>query len=137
MDFVQNNILLVVLAVASGGMLLWSFIGRRLTGVKEVGVVEATQLINRQDAVIVDVREDREYAGGHIPNAKHIPLGQLSARIKDLEKFRGRPIIVNCRSGARSASACGILRKQGFEECYNLRGGIMAWEQANMPLEKK
>ncbi len=134
MQFVQSNIWLVTLAVVSGFMLLWPTLGRLLSGVKEVGAVEATQLINHRDALVLDVREDKEYSAGHIPNAKHIPLGQLGTRITELQKYKAKPIVVNCRSGARSASACGVLGKQGFGEVYNLSGGILAWEQANLPL---
>lgn len=136
MQFVQNNLMLIAVALLSAGMLVWPLIGRRISGVKEVETLEATQLINHRDAVILDVREDKEFATGHLPNAKHIPLGQLAARLKDVEKFKNKPIVVNCRSGARSATACGILRKNGFEEVYNLKGGINAWQQANMPVEK-
>ena len=136
MQFVQNNLMLIAVALLSAGMLVWPLIGRRISGVKEVETLEATQLINHRDAVILDVREDKEFVTGHLPNAKHIPLGQLVARLKDVEKFKKKPIVVNCRSGARSATACGILRKNGFEEVYNLKGGINAWQQANMPVEK-
>ena len=136
MQFVQNNLMLIAVALLSAGMLVWPLIGRRISGVKEVETLEATQLINHRDAVILDVREDKEFVTGHLPNAKHIPLGQLIARLKDVEKFKNKPIVVNCRSGARSATACGILRKNGFEEVYNLKGGINAWLQANMPVEK-
>ena len=136
MQFVQNNLMLIAVALLSAGMLVWPRIGRRISGVKEVETLEATQLINHRDAVILDVREDKEFVTGRLPNAKHIPLGQLVARLKDVEKFKKKPIVVNCRSGARSATACGILRKNGFEEVYNLKGGINAWQQANMPVEK-
>lgn len=136
MQFVQNNLMLIAVALLSAGMLVWPMIGRRISGVKEVETLEAIQLINHRDAVILDVREDKEFATGRLPNAKHIPLGQLVARLKDVEKFKKKPIVVNCRSGARSATACGILRKNGFEEVYNLKGGINAWQQANMPVEK-
>ena len=136
MQFVQNNLMLIAVALLSAGMLVWPMIGRRISGVKEVETLEAIQLINHRDAVILDVREDKEFATGRLPNSKHIPLGQLVARLKDVEKFKKKPIIVNCRSGARSATACGILRKNGFEEVYNLKGGINAWQQANMPVEK-
>jgi rhodanese-related sulfurtransferase len=135
-QFVQHNIWLILLAVSSGIMLIWPAFGRRFSGVNDVGALEATQLINHRDALVLDVREEKEYSAGHIANAKHIPLGQLASRVQDLEKYRDKPIVVNCRSGARSASACGILKKQGFSEVYNLRGGIMAWEQSNMPVEK-
>jgi len=135
-EFVQSNIWLILLAVVSGFMLIMPNLGATLRGIKEVGVLEATQLINHRDAVVVDVREDKEWTTGHIPNAKHIPLGQLSSRFKELEKFKGKPVVVGCRSGHRSASACAVLKKNGFNEVYNLKGGIIAWEQASMPVEK-
>ena len=137
MPFVENNIWLILLAAVSGFMLLAPNLGARLRGIKEVGVMEATQLINHRDAVVVDVREDKEYFSGHIPQSKHIPLGELKVRLRDLEKFKGKPLVIGCRSGNRSMGACGILKKHGFEEVYNLKGGIIAWEQANMPVEKK
>ena len=135
-QFLQDNLLLVGLAAVSGVMLLWSFVGGRVSGVQQAGTLEATRLIN-QGALVLDVREDSEFNAGHIPNSRHIPLAQLGNRIKEIEKFKSKPILINCRSGHRSTRACGILRKQGFENVYNLAGGMMAWEQASLPVEKK
>ena len=133
--FIQNNLLLVGLAIVSGAMLLWSFIGGKVSGVTQVNTLEATRLIN-QDALVLDVREDKEFTAGHIPKARHIPLSALANRLTELEKFKHKPIVVNCRSGQRSARACGTLKKHGFENAVNLAGGIMAWESANLPIEK-
>jgi rhodanese-related sulfurtransferase len=133
-EFVKENFLLIGVAVASGLMLLWPLISRK--GGQQLDSAEAVMKINREDAVVIDVREDAEVAKGRIPNAKHIPLGQLSSRLAELEKHKGKPIIVACRSGHRSAGACGILTKNGFENVYNLSGGMIAWEQANLPVEK-
>ncbi|MFN7085103.1 MAG: rhodanese-like domain-containing protein [Burkholderiales bacterium] len=138
--FLQKNPLHLVLfgtAVITGGMLLWPLINRVSRPGNEVGVTDAVQLINRRDAVVLDVRENDEYAGGHIANSRHIPLAQLGGRIKELEKFRTRPVIICCRSGSRAAAAIDVLRKNGFNEAVMLRGGISAWQQAGMPLEKK
>lgn len=135
MHFIQNNLGLVALVLVSGLMLLWPFIGRRISGVKDVGMLEATQLINHQNAVVLDVREDSEFYAGHIPHSVHVPLGQL-AKHAELEKYKSRPIIAICRSGMRSGHACRLLRKNGFEQVYNLEGGITAWQKANMPMEK-
>ncbi len=135
-QFLQDNWMLVALAVVSGAMLTWSFIGARLSGVEQADTLKATRLFN-DDALVLDVREDKEYAAGHIPKAKHIPLGQLSGRIQELEKFKGKPILVTCRSGHRSARACGMLKKAGFETVYNQAGGILAWERANLPVTTK
>lgn len=135
-QFLQDNWMLVALTVVSGAMLLWSFVGGRLSGVEQADTLKATRLFN-DDALVLDVREDKEYAAGHIPRAKHIPLGQLSKRIQELEKFKAKPVLVTCRSGHRSARACGVLKKAGFETVYNQAGGIIAWERANLPVETK
>lgn len=137
MKFLLDNWSTVGIAVAAFLMLVWPPISRKLSGIKEVGALEATQLINHHDALVLDVREDREVAEGKIPHAKHIPLGQLSSRLKELEKYKGAPIVISCRSGQRSLSACRVLRKNGFEQVYNLGGGVIAWQQANMPMEKR
>lgn len=123
-------------AVITGGMLIWPLINRPFRQTKEIGVAEAVQLINRRDAVVVDVRDSGEYAAGHIANARHIPEGQLADRLKELDKFKSRPIIVSCRSGGRAAGVVGVLAKNGFSEVFALRGGIAAWQQAGMPLVK-
>lgn len=136
MQYLQNNIWMVMIAVSSGLMLLWSIFGNRLRGVKEVDVVEALQLINHKNAIILDVREESEYKSGHILNAKWIPLGKLVGRIGELERYRAQPIVLVCRSGQRSASACVALGKQGFAQAYNLSGGVMGWQKSNLPLEK-
>ena len=130
------NMLLFGLALASGTMLIWPLIARAYRPGAEVGAFEAVQLINRRDAVVLDLRDTGEYAAGHITSAKHVPQGQLADRIKDLEKFKARPVIVSCASGTRSAAAVAQLRKQGFPEAVALRGGVSAWQQAGLPLEK-
>src|SRR4030042_5753049 len=113
MQFLQDNWMLAALAVVSGAMLAWSFIGGRLSGVEQADTLKATRRYN-DDALVLDVREDKEFAAGHIPKAKHIPLGQLAGRIKELDKFKGKPVLVTCRSGQRSASACRTLSNTGI-----------------------
>jgi len=97
---------------------------------------QATLLINHENAIVLDVREDKEYAQGHILNSVHIPLSMLSDKIGRLEKYRNRPIIASCMSGNRSGRACSMLKKNGFEKVHNLKGGIIAWQNANLPLTK-
>ena len=136
MQFLQDNWMLVALAVMSGVMLTWSFIGDKLAGVEQADTLKATRLYN-DDALVLDVREDKEYAAGHIPKAKHIPLGQLAGRLQELDKHKSKPILVTCRSGQRSARACRMLKKAGFETVYNQAVGIIAWERANLPVTQK
>jgi len=130
------NMVLFGLALVSGGMLLYPLLTRGMRTAAEVGPSDAVMLINRKDAVVIDVRDESEYSGGHITNARHIPEKQLDERAKELEKFKAKPLIVCCASGRRSAAAADSLRKQGFADVVALRGGIGAWVQAGMPLEK-
>jgi len=135
-QFVSNNILPIFIAVFSGIMLLWSLFGNRFRGIKEVDSAAALQLINHKNAVVLDVREPGEYDAGHILNSKFIPLGKLKERLGELEKYKDQPIVVVCRSGNRSGTACFLLGKQGFAQVYNLAGGVQAWQKINLPLEK-
>ena len=130
------HMVLLATVVVSGGMLIWPLIARTMRPGQEVGPMEAVQLINRRDAVVLDLREAADYKSGHITNARHMPEGEIDARMKELEKVKARPIIVSCARGNRSTNVAGRLRKLGFGEVFSLRGGIAAWQQANMPLEK-
>jgi len=121
---------IILFMMFSGGL------GSRLRGYKELGPSDSVQLLNHEDAVVLDVREDNEYQEGHILESVHIPLAKLGERMDELENLRQKPIIVSCRSGHRSASACARLRKSGFENIYNLKGGVMAWQNAGLPLQK-
>ncbi len=134
-QFLQHNWMLVAVVGVSGAMLVWSFISGKISGIEDADTLKATRLYN-DDALVLDVREDKEYVAGHIPKAKHIPLGKLSGRLQELEKFKAKPILVTCRSGQRSARACNLLKKAGFETVYNQAGGIIAWERANLPVVK-
>lgn len=136
MQFIWDNIWVFLAACFSGAMLMWPLVGGRLSGVKEVGIAEALQLINHKNALVLDVREENEFKTGHILNSRLIPLGKLKERIGELERYREQPIVVVCRSGQRTNAACVLLGKQGFSLVYNLAGGILAWQKANLPLEK-
>ena len=130
------NMLLFGLALTTGGMLLWPLITRSYRPGHEVGAHEAVQLINRRDALVLDVRDTGEFAAGHLGSAKHIPEAQLTERMKELEKYKSRPIIIADRNGIRATAVAGALRKNGFAEVFGLKGGVAAWQQAGLPLEK-
>lgn len=131
------NLVLLGLMVVSGTMLIYPLFTRGMRAVAEVGPSEAVTLINRKDAVVLDVRDQGDFEKGHITNARHVPEKDLEARMKDLEKFKEKPVIVSCAAGRRAGAVAANLRKQGFTEVVALRGGIGAWLQAGMPLEKK
>ena len=124
LTFLQKNpwhMMLFGTAVVTGGMLIWPLVNRLLgAGAPQVGPTEAVQLINRRDALVLDVRDKAEFAAGHIPNARNIPLPELDGRLREIEKFKARPIVINCQSGARSAGGCGLLRKNGFGGGFSL-----------------
>lgn len=134
MEFINQNILLVGIVVVSGLGLLWPLIFRPVGN--NVGPVEATQLINREDAVILDVREVDEFAAGHLPDARNIPAGKLADRVGELEKFKDKPLLVCCATGIRSNRACSELKKNGFPRIYSLAGGVDAWQAAGYPVKK-
>lgn len=139
LSFLQKspfNLGLFAVVLVSGGMLVWPLVSRLFRRAAEVGTLEAVQLINRRDAIVIDVRETGDFEAGHIANARHVPEAQLSERIGELEKFKARPIIVSCRTGTRAPAVADTLRKRGFGEAFALRGGIAAWQQAGMPLPK-
>lgn len=134
----MNNLALVALFVASGAMLFWPEIMRLAGGAAtEIGTLEATRLMNQGSTLVLDVRDEKEFSEGHLPRARHIPVRELSTRLEELAKFKSKPVIVTCRSGPRAGAACRLLKKSGFTNVYQLKGGINAWQQASLPLEKK
>ena len=133
MDFVRNNLLLFVVAFVSGAMLLWPLF-RKTTGGPWVTTAEATHLINREDALVVDVRDPGEYGAGHILGAKNVPLSRFGDA--DVAKRKERPVIVYCDGTERASKAVAALKKQGYTRVVNLSGGLKAWQQAGLPVEK-
>lgn len=97
----------------------------------------AVQLMNKEDVVLLDVREPAETAGGKIAKAIQIPVGAVKTRIGELEKHKDKTVLVYCKTGARSGAACKELGKHGFDKVFSLSGGLMAWQEAHLPLSKK
>jgi rhodanese-related sulfurtransferase len=134
-DFLLQNWMLVLVALVSGGMLLWPAIGGGAGGAK-VSVSEAVQLINREKAVLIDVCEPAEFAAGHPVGARSVPLGSLESS-KALPANKALPVVVVCQTGARASRAAATLRKLGYENAKVLAGGLAAWREANLPIEKQ
>ncbi len=136
-DFARNNPLPIVGFVGVLFFIIKLEISRVTRKYKQVNVNQAVMLLNKDNAVVVDVREDKEVTSGVIKGAKHITLSQLPQKIGELGKSKQAPVLVYCRSGSRSGHACNQLTKAGFEDVSNLAGGIMAWESANLPVSKR
>jgi len=134
-DFVRNNLLLFVVALLSGAMLVWPLV-RRGTGGPWVTPAQATHLINREDALVLDVRDPGEYGAGHILGAKNVPLARLDEAPAELAKRKDKPLVVYDDRGERASKAVAALKRLGFSRVVNLSGGIGAWQQAGLPVEK-
>ncbi|MGZ8244090.1 rhodanese-like domain-containing protein [Methylomagnum sp.] len=104
---------------------------------KTVSPMEAVVLMNDENTVVVDVRETHEFSQGHIEGARHIPLGKVEERAHELEAYKGKPVIVTCQSGTRSPAACKKLSGLGFTQIFEMKGGIIAWEEDKLPVTKK
>jgi rhodanese-related sulfurtransferase len=131
-DFIVSNWPLFLALVIILVMLARSWIGPDAT--RSVGPTEVTRLINHDDAVVLDVRTDKEFQEGHILNALHVPLGMLDNRMAELQSYKTHSVVVACRTGAHSARASRALRKQGFQLVHTLAGGMLAWTGANLPV---
>jgi len=136
MAFVIHNwylflaLIVVVYLLASESMQL------KANNIKLVNVHEALRLMNNNSTTVVDVREEKEFAEGHMPHTINIPLGKLAERSGELEKSKEKPVVLVCRSGNRSKKGAVILAKSGFKELYSMNGGITNWQKDNLPLEK-
>jgi rhodanese-related sulfurtransferase len=136
MEFIIKNWALVLIAFVSGGMLVWPLV-RKGAGGPSVNTLQATQLMNREDALVIDLRPAAEFAKGHILGAKNVPLAELEKRAGELDKHKAKPVILYCADGNRAGDGAALLRKHGFSSVVNLSGGYAAWQQAGLPVEKK
>ena len=134
-EFAGNHTLLVLALFAILVMLAGSEIQQRLSKVKAVSPAEATRLLNHENAIMIDMRSDKDYRDGHIVNAVQMSDGKGDIPAT-LNKHRERPVIVYCQRGQQSTAVCNRLSKQGFESVYNLQGGVLAWQKAELPLSK-
>jgi len=132
-NFILDNWALVAVAAVSGGMLLRPVLQGAGGGLTPGAAV---QLINRDKAVVIDVREPAEYATGHLVGARNIPVGELEAKLANSVKNKALPLILVCRSGARSGAAMATAKKLGYAQAQSLAGGLNAWAAAKLPVEK-
>jgi len=135
-EFIVRNWPFALVFVISGAMLLWPLVRQRAMPSREISTLAATHLLNKENPLVLDVREANEFDGGRLPNATHIPLSQLKDRGGEIAKHVARPVIVYCDSGARGAAAVAALGRLGFTRVQSLRGGFRAWKDAGLPVSK-
>jgi len=136
-EFIGNHLFLVSLLISILMLLIWNLYGGVLSGVKQVIPAELTRLINRENAVVVDVRAAADYDANHIINALNIPDTEIEDKKGKLDKFKKQAIVFYCGSGAVSARVARVFSAQGFEHIYCLKGGLPSWQNANLPLTKE
>lgn len=135
MSFFIDNWPLVLLALTSGGMLLWPVITKGAQG-GGLSPTEAVMLMNREKAVVVDVCEPAEFAAGHVTGAKNIPVAELESKLPTAVKNKTVPLILVCASGVRSRRAVAVATRLGYDKAQSLAGGMGAWREAGLPVEK-
>jgi rhodanese-related sulfurtransferase len=133
--FLIDNWTLILVALTSGGMLLWPLVAG---GMSAGGLTapEAVQLINRSKAVVIDVSDAAEFSAGRVTGAKNIPLADLESRLPMVVKNKALPVILVCATGARSAKAVATAKKLGYEQAQVMAGGLKGWKEANLPVDK-
>jgi rhodanese-related sulfurtransferase len=132
--FIVDNWMLILIALSSGAMLAWPLVRGANAG--SLTAQGAVQLINRERAVVVDVREPDEFAAGHVTGAKNVPLDQLEAKLATTVKNKSLPLLLICASGARAQRAVATAKKLGYEQAQAISGGLKSWKDANLPVEK-
>ncbi len=137
MTFFTNyiNLVLIAIVLISGGMLLWPTLRRG--GRSGVSAAEATQLINRRNAVVIDLRSAADFAKGHLPSARHLEFAELQAKVGQSVKNKNNPVLLVCQTGQQSHKAQRLVKDAGFAEVHVLDGGVNAWQQAGMPVVKQ
>ena len=136
LDFISNHSMLFIAFVIVLILLMQTYFQGLTRKFSMLNTAEATTLINRQEPVVIDVRSENEFKEGHIANAIHIPLADLKDNADKLTKHAGKPLLLYCKSGPRSDEACKILSKQGLTDLHCLNGGVLSWQEENMPLTK-
>lgn len=136
-EFLGNNLLMFAALMIVVTLIVKMELENRLSKVKQVNPAEAVRLMDDENLMILDTREDSEFSAAHIKGAVHIPMSQMKKRMNELEKYKSKPVLLYCRSGSRSNYTGKLLSKAGFDNVQNLAGGMVAWTAANMPVTKK
>jgi rhodanese-related sulfurtransferase len=136
LDFLLQHLGLVALVIASALLLAWPEIQGFMGQQNAVSTLEATHLINQKHAIIIDLRRVQDYEAGHLPQARHIPADELASRVGEVARFHGRPAILVATGAGGNAGAVNTLKAQGFTDIFTLKGGVVAWVEASLPIER-
>ncbi len=136
-EFAGNHLFLVGAFVVVFALVIKAEFEHQSGRANQMDPTAAIRLMNNDDAVVLDVREAADFNNGHIKNAKNIPLTSLKSQLDSMTKDKNKPVLAYCRSGNVSGKACRMLKNSGFSNVHNLAGGILNWQEANLPLTKK
>ena len=131
--FSQENWALMVLWVSAAATLHYT--ETKKAG-KSVNTTEATRMINRENALILDIREQKEFSQGHIAGAYNLPVSVFDKKVAELDRHKTHPVVVVCKMGTSSGSIVKTLKKRGFENVVRLAGGMSEWTAASLPTKK-
>ena len=135
-EFVANHLFLFSLLIAILTLLIWNIFGDTVSGIQQVIPLEATRLMNHENATIIDLRKQEDFNSGHILNALNIPADSITEQEKKLEPYKSNPVILCCNTGTESPRVARQLMHKGFGKLYCLKGGIQAWRSASLPLNR-
>jgi rhodanese-related sulfurtransferase len=136
-EFAVNHLYLVAAFVVLLALVVFNEVKIATQRFASLTPANAVQLMNNEDVVVLDVREASETGGGKIAKAVQIPVGAVKTRIAELDKHKGKTLLVYCKTGARSGAACKELGQHGFDKVFSLNGGLLAWQEAHLPISKK
>lgn len=136
-EFIGNHAFLVSLFIVIITFLIWDICSNMISGIKPLSPPEVTRLVNHENAALVDVRPNSDFASGHIINAKNIPSTELAANLETLNRYKRQTVIIYCNNGGQSSAQAKLLMKQGFEQVYYMKGGVIEWKNTQLPLVRK
>ena len=131
--FVQENWVLIVLWISAAATLYYT--ETKKAG-KSVSTTEATRMINRENALILDIRETQDFTKGHIAGAYNLPASVIEKKLSELTRYKTCPVVVVCKMGTSAGSVVKKLKNQGFEQVVRLAGGMTEWTAASLPVKK-
>lgn len=133
-EFISNHLILSGMWVVSLAAIVFY---HQRTGSKALSPQQVVTLINRRDGVVVDIRDKKEFEGGHIVDSINIPLAKMAQRVTELKKHKDKPIVVVCKMGQHSGEAIKAIQEAGYEEVSKMQGGIAEWKAQSLPLVVK